>query len=94
MSLAERPPIIGFFSYSREDDEGRKNALSNLRERIQEELRSHLGRSKNDCRLFQDREEIPHGAHWKSELNAAIAKSVFFIPIILDGSGSSKSPTL
>jgi hypothetical protein len=33
-SLADLPELVGFFSYSREDDEGAFGALSALRERI------------------------------------------------------------
>ena len=45
-SLADTPDLVGFFSYSREDDEGSGGRLSKLRERIQEELRAQLGRTK------------------------------------------------
>ena len=43
-SLADLPGLVGFFSYSREDDEGSGGRLSKLRERIQAELRLQLGR--------------------------------------------------
>jgi len=81
-SLADRPELIGFFSYSREDDEDSKGALSALRDRIQRELRGQLGRSARDFRLWQDREAIAPGKLWESELKAAVAQSVFFIPIV------------
>src|SRR5262245_63271555 len=48
-SLSDAPDLVGFFSYSREDDEGSGGKLSKLRERIQEELRGQLGR---DFRLW------------------------------------------
>ena len=38
-SLADAPDLVGFFSYSREDDEDSGGKLSKLRERIQAELR-------------------------------------------------------
>jgi hypothetical protein len=47
-TLAEIPELVGFFSYSREDDEGSGGRLSKLREQIQEELRAQLGRTKKD----------------------------------------------
>jgi len=53
-SLADLPELIGFFSYSREDDEDFKGTLSTLRDGIQRELRAHLGRSKTSFRLWQD----------------------------------------
>jgi hypothetical protein len=80
--LAELPALVGFFSYSREDDDGSGGKLSKLRERIQEELRSQLGRSKADFRLWQDKTAIAHGKLWEDEIKSAIAESVFFIPII------------
>src|SRR5580704_3321369 len=81
-SLAERAELVGFFSYSREDDEDSKGALSALRDRIQRELRGQLGRSARNFRLWQDKEAIASGKLWKSEINAAIAQAVFFIPIV------------
>jgi hypothetical protein len=51
-SLADLPELAGFFAYSRDDDENAK--LSALRECIQSELRSQLGRSKRNFRIWQD----------------------------------------
>src|SRR6516164_9602576 len=80
--LADLPELIGFFSYAREDDEGSHGALSTLRERIQHELRAQLGRSFKSFRLWQDKEAIPSGTLWESEIKNAAGQSVFFIPII------------
>jgi hypothetical protein len=57
-------------------------ALSALRERIQRELRSQLGRQPKTFRLWQDKEAIPYGTFWEDRINTAVAESVFFIPII------------
>src|SRR5262245_14511216 len=81
-SLADAPDLVGFFSYSREDDEDSGGKLSKLRERIQAELRGQLGRTKKDFRLWQDQAAIAHGTMWEDEIKSAIAESVFFIPII------------
>jgi cobaltochelatase CobT len=81
-SLADAPDLVGFFSYSREDDEGSGGRLSKLRERIQEELRGQLGRTKRDFRLWQDKTAIAHGKLWEDEIESAIAEAAFFIPII------------
>ena len=78
-SLADLPELVGFFSYSRRDDEHSGGALSRLRARIYDELRLQLGR---DVRLWQDAVAIPHGTLWEDELKRAIAKSAFFIPIV------------
>ena len=78
-SLADLQDLVGFFSYSRSDDEHSANALSLLRKRIRGELRAQLGR---DLRLWQDTEAIPLGTLWEGEIKKAIAESAFFIPII------------
>src|ERR1700722_3068797 len=81
-SLVDLPELVGFFSYSREDDADSHGALSALRTRIQGELRSQLGRTAKTFRLWQDKEAIPAGTLWESEIRNAVAQSVFFIPII------------
>src|SRR5262249_35085787 len=81
-SLADIPELVGFFSYSREDDADSRGALSALRGRIQGELRGQLGRSAKTFRLWQDKEAIPSGTLWETEIKNAIAQSAFFIPII------------
>jgi hypothetical protein len=81
-SLAELPELVGFFSYSREDDEDSDGALSRLRDRIHRELGSQLGRARQNFRLWQDKSAIAHGALWESEIKGAVAQSVFFIPIV------------
>ena len=81
-SLADLPELVGFFSYSREDDADSHGALSALRNRIQGELRGQLGRTAKTFRLWQDKEAIPSGTLWEGEIKNAAAQSVFFIPII------------
>jgi TIR domain len=81
-SLADLPELVGFFSYSREDDADSQGALSALRSRIQGELRGQLGRTAKTFRLWQDKEAIPSGTLWESEINNSIRQAVFFIPII------------
>jgi TIR domain-containing protein len=81
-SLAELPELVGFFSYSREDDTDSNGALSMLRSRIQGELRGQLGRTAKTFRLWQDKEAIASGTLWESGIKNATSQSVFFIPII------------
>ncbi len=81
-ALVDLPDLVGFFSYSRDDDADHDGALTDLRERIQREVRAQLGRSARDFRLWQDKEEIAPGKLWEAEITAAVAQSVFFIPII------------
>jgi formylglycine-generating enzyme required for sulfatase activity len=81
-SLADLSEIVGFFSYSREDDEASDGSLSTLRLAIQRELSAQLGRSRRTFRLWQDQEAIAPGRLWESEIKAAIEQAVFFIPIV------------
>jgi hypothetical protein len=78
-SLADLPELVGFFSYSRSDDQHSGGALSRLRGRIHDELRLQLGR---DVRLWQDTAAIPDGSLWADEITKAITESTFFIPIV------------
>jgi formylglycine-generating enzyme required for sulfatase activity len=80
--LADLPELVGFFSYSRDDDADAHGALSALRERIQGELRGQLGRTRQTFRIWQDREAIASGKLWKTEIQNAVAQAVFFIPIV------------
>ncbi len=89
-SLAELPELVGFFSYSREDDEAFRGALSGLREGIQRELSAQLGRNKRTFHLWQDVAAIAPGKLWESEIKAAIDGSFFFIPIVTPRSVNSK----
>src|ERR1700680_3176754 len=77
-SLAELPEL----SYSREDDADDRGELSALRDCIERELGTQLGRSKEKFGVWQDKEEIPYGTLWEERIKTAVAKSVFFIPII------------
>jgi hypothetical protein len=81
-SLAELPEIVGFFSYSREDDEAFEGTLSTLRDGIQRELSAQLGRSRATFRLWQDQASIAPGQLWESEIKTAVEQAVFFIPIV------------
>jgi formylglycine-generating enzyme required for sulfatase activity len=80
--LTDLSEIIGFFSYSREDDEGSDGSLSALRIAIQRELRAQLGRSRATFRLWQDQEAIAPGELWESKIKEAVEQAVFFIPIV------------
>ncbi|MFZ0422402.1 MAG: toll/interleukin-1 receptor domain-containing protein [Xanthobacteraceae bacterium] len=81
-SLADLPELVGFFSYSREDDQGSRGSLSALRDAIQNELSAQLGRSQSDFRVWQDKAAISLGTLWEKEIAQGIAQSVFFIPIV------------
>ena len=81
-SLAQLPELVGFFSYSREDDEAFKGSLSALRDAIARELGAQLGRTRRNFRLWQDQEAIAPGKDWEAEITRAVEQSAFFIPIV------------
>jgi flagellar biosynthesis GTPase FlhF len=86
-SLADLTDPTGFFSYSRQDDEHSKGALSRLRAQIYDELRLQLGKN---FKLWQDTKAISEGTEWEEEIKRAISESVFFIPIVTPSSVASK----
>ncbi len=81
-SLAELPNVVGFFSYSREDDKAFRGSLWALRDAIQRELSALLGHNDKNFRLWQDKDAIAPGDMWKAVITSAIEQSVFFIPIV------------
>src|SRR6516225_4683083 len=81
-SLAQLPKVVGFFSYSRNDDEGDNGAVSALANRIFLELRAQLGRNNENFKLWRDKDALAAGEHWKEKLNEAVSESVFFIQMV------------
>lgn len=81
-SLTDLPEVIGFFSYSRDDDEDFGRQLSSLRDAIQKELAAALGLTKRNFHLWQDQEAIAPGEMWETKIAAAINEATFFIPIV------------
>jgi len=81
-SLADLPELVGFFSYSREDDEAFRGSLSALRDAVGRELAAQLGRNRRNFRLWQDQEAIAPGKMWESEIAKAVEQAAFFIPIV------------
>jgi hypothetical protein len=75
-----RLPPIGFWSYSRQDDELSHGSLSLLRSLLMAEMQQQYGREQ--IQLFQDTSTIAHGAAWELEIRTSLGASTFFIPII------------
>jgi formylglycine-generating enzyme required for sulfatase activity len=89
-SLTQLPELVGFFSYSRDDDEAFRGSLSALRDAIQRDLSAQLGKSSRNFRLWQDREAIAPGKMWEAEITEAVEEAVFFIPIVTPRAVASK----
>src|SRR5262249_20744944 len=77
--------LVGFFSYSREDDADFDDVLSKFRVAIQAELSAQLGRNRDNFRIWQDKFAIPHGALWQQQITDGIKQSTFYIQLFLHG---------
>jgi hypothetical protein len=78
--VIDRIEPIGFWSYSRQDDEHSGGRLSQLRARLSSELQINYGRDR--VQIFQDSAAIPYGADWDGVIRDALNRSTFFIPIL------------
>ena len=81
-SLAQLPKVVGFFSYSRNDDEGDDGAVAALANRIYRELRSQLGRTDKNFKLWRDKDALAAGEHWKEKLKEAVSELVCFVQMV------------
>ncbi|MFQ5732172.1 MAG: toll/interleukin-1 receptor domain-containing protein [Planctomycetaceae bacterium] len=70
----------GFMSYARADDEHHDGLISQLRERLQNEVRSQTG--DNKFVIFQDREDIRWGEQWQERIDGSVDETTFLFPII------------
>ena len=70
-------PPAAFMSYSRFDDKHNGGFLTDFRERLASEVRSHWGQ---EFKVFQDIKDIGWGADWKARLAEALGTATFLIP--------------
>ena len=71
---------VAFFSYTHADDEHDNGLLSNVRARLENEIRLTLGDQR--IQVFQDRDDLEPGDVWEARLAKAIDEAVFLIPVI------------
>jgi hypothetical protein len=88
-SLIDIPELVGFFSYSRDDDQG--SLCQHLRDAIQTELSAQLGRTRTDFSLWQDKSAISLGTLWEKQISQGINQAVFFSDYYAAG---AKEPAL
>jgi formylglycine-generating enzyme len=81
--MVDRLEPIGFWSYSTIDDRSSSGHLSRLRVRLRNALQLNVGRQ--EVIIFQDVAAIPHGTEWEQEIQKALDKSSFMIPIVTPG---------
>jgi serine protease Do len=75
---------IGFWSYTSQDDSSSRGRLSQLRRLLADEIQQMVGRAP-PVHIFQDVAAIPPGAGWENQIQEAIARASFLIPIITPG---------
>lgn len=75
-------PILpaAFLSYVRLEDQHEEGRITQLKQRLQGEVRIQTGWP--DFTIFQDRTDIRWGQEWQARLDEAIAAVTFFIPIL------------
>jgi len=66
-------------SYVRSDDEHDSGRISELRQRLEGEVKMQTGRV---FRVFQDRNDISWGQQWKERIEDALLDVTFLIPIV------------
>lgn len=71
---------VAFLSYTRIDDQAHDGLISELRNRLEMQVRALTG--DRDFRIFQDVDGIKLGEAWEGALERAIETATFFIPIL------------
>jgi TIR domain len=71
--------VVGFWSYTHEDDELDGGSILKLSRLVMEEYNLLSGEPLN---LFVDRNDIAWGQGWRTRIDASLAEATFFIPII------------
>ena len=71
-------PVVGFYSYAREDDALTGGAVSQLHGLLEGRIRLRLPAFK----LFQDVRDIEVGDVWEDRLRTHLDAAVFFFPVL------------
>jgi parallel beta-helix repeat protein len=72
-------PPAAFLSYVRDEDEHEEGRITDLRKRLEGEIRLYTGRK--EFTIFQDR-ELAWGEQWQARIEQVLDGSTFFIPIL------------
>ena len=71
--------LVGFWSYTRQDDSHSDGQLSQLRAIVGKAIVLQYG---VEVTLWQDISAIPYGADWAETIERTIGQTTFFIPIV------------
>jgi cobaltochelatase CobT len=72
-------PSAAFLSYVHSDDDHDRGRITQLRERLEGEVKMHTGLP---FRIFQDRNDLEWGQHWESRISDTLDATTFLIPVI------------
>jgi F-box protein 11 len=70
---------MAFMSYVRLDDKYEEGRLTELRQRLESEVKMRTGLP---FRIFQDRQDIRWGQNWKRRIHESLDQVTFLIPIL------------
>src|SRR3569832_168461 len=76
--MAERDPVA-FISNVRSDDVHDSGRITELRQRLEGEVKMQTGRVFD---IFQDRNDLKWGQQWKERIEDALFGVTFLIPIV------------
>jgi hypothetical protein len=71
--------VVGFWSYTHEDNKLDGGAILDLSRKVMEEYNLLSG---EPLKLFVDNDSIAWGQEWRARIDLALAQTTFFIPII------------
>lgn len=73
------PNCAAFLSYVHSDDDHDRGRISKLRERLEGEVRMHMG---EPFKIFQDRNDLEWGQNWQSRISDTLNAASFLIPVV------------
>src|SRR4051812_48903470 len=76
--MSERD-AVAFLSYVRSDDDHDLGHITDLRRRLEGEVKMQTGRPFH---IFQDRNDLQWGQQWKQRIEQALLGVTFLIPIV------------
>ncbi|MFJ6987973.1 MULTISPECIES: toll/interleukin-1 receptor domain-containing protein [unclassified Streptomyces] len=71
--------VVGFWSYTRRDNEINKGRICELAQLIADEYEATTAEK---LRIFVDKDNLEWGAEWRARIEAALAGTTFCIPIV------------
>lgn len=75
----EKQTSAAFLSYVHSDDEHDGGRITGLRERLEGEVRMHIGQP---FRIFQDRNDLEWGQNWSQRIEDSLNAVTFLIPVV------------